>query len=175
MPDDANLTGSILVAHPSLHDPNFRRTVLFISHHDAEGATGFVLNRPLGETLSQLPSLPDVPVYYGGPVRPEHMLLATLQWRENPTVVAFRTFPGRHGEEPVGSEWMPGLRAFAGYSGWNPDQLEREIAEKAWLVVQPSKDIIDMPRPSAIWKQLMREAGPVFHLLSEEPDDPSKN
>ncbi len=176
MPDDSNLTGSILVAHPSLVDPSFRRTLVFLSQHSAEeGATGFVLNRPLGESLGKLPGLPDVPVYFGGPVQPEQIVLASLQWRENPTVVAFRAFVGRIGEDALDKEWLPGLRAFAGCSGWSPQQLEREIAENAWLVVPPSRDIIEMHHPAEVWKQVMRRSGPMFHLLSELPDDPSKN
>lgn len=176
MPNDTNLTGSILVAHPSLLDPNFRKTVVFLSHHSAdEGATGFILNRPLGETLGKLPGLPDVPMYFGGPVQPEQIVLASLQWRESPTVVAFRAFAGRVGEDVMEKEWMPGLRAFAGCSGWSRQQLEREIAESAWLVVPPSRDIIEMHHPAEVWKAVMRRSGPMYHLLSEAPDDPLNN
>ena len=76
MSTDNNLTGSILVSHPSLLDPRFRRTVLFLSHHSKEeGATGFVLNRPLDQTLAQIPELPEIPLYYGGPVETERILL----------------------------------------------------------------------------------------------------
>src|ERR1044072_9803778 len=47
-PSSRSLAGSLLVAHPSMLDPNFRRTVLFISEHDpGEGALGVIINRPL--------------------------------------------------------------------------------------------------------------------------------
>ncbi len=47
--------GLLLAAHPSLKDPNFRRSVLFLSTHESElGAFGFVLNRPLGKTAADL-------------------------------------------------------------------------------------------------------------------------
>ncbi len=136
---------------------------------------GFVLNRPLGETIPGPTGLPEIPVYHGGPVQPGKILLASLQWRTNPTVLAFRAFTGRPGEDSVDHEWLPGLRAFSGYSGWTPGQLEGEIAEKTWLVVPPSRDIIEMDRPQDIWKDIMRESGPMFHLLSEAPDEPWKN
>ena len=120
MSSENNLTGSILVSHPSLRDPQFRRTVLFLSHHsEEEGATGLVLNRPLDQTLAQIPGVPGVPLFYGGPVEAGHILLASLQWRDHPTVVAFRAFVGRIGEELIDEEWLPGLRAFAGYAGWS--------------------------------------------------------
>ncbi|MEI6036000.1 MAG: YqgE/AlgH family protein [Verrucomicrobiae bacterium] len=177
MMTDSNFTGSILVAHPALADPHFRRALIFISQHQAEdGAMGFVLNRPLGEAISRPGGLPEIPVYYGGPVQPENILLASLQWRENPTMLAFRAFAGRAGEDPAEqADWLPGLRAFAGYSGWAAGQLEDEISQKTWLVVPPSKAIIEMNPPQDVWKATMREAGPMFHLLSEAPDDPWKN
>ena len=171
-----NLTGSILVAHPSLRDPHFRRTILFLSHHsEEEGATGMVLNRPLDQKLSQIPGLPDIPVFYGGPVEPQHLLLASLQWRDNPTIVAFRAFVGRTGEEVIDEEWLPGLRAFAGYAGWSKGQLEGEIEEKAWIVIPPSRETIALPCDVQIWKALMRQSGPLLHLLSEAPDHPERN
>jgi putative transcriptional regulator len=176
MSADNNLTGSILVSHPSLLDPQFRRTVLFLSHHSAEeGATGLVLNRPLDQSLSQIPGVPEVPVFYGGPVEVDRILLASLQWRDHPTVVAFRAFVGRTGEEMIDEEWMPGLRAFAGYAGWSRGQLEGEIAEHAWIVMPPTREVVEMDAPSEVWRNIMRRSGPLMHLLSEAPDHPERN
>lgn len=172
-----NMTGSLLVAHPSLIDPNFRRTILFLSHHNPEeGSTGLVLNRPLEESIAAGDGLPDIPVHFGGPVEPGNILLASLQWRTNPTVVAFRAFVGhRLNEDPLEAEWLPGLRAFAGYAGWSRGQLESEIAENAWLVIPPNRELIEMQDPSGAWKSIMRQSGPMMYLLSEAPDDPGKN
>ena len=171
-----NLTGSILVSHPSLRDPQFRRTILFLSHHsEEEGATGLVLNRPLDQMLSQIPGVPSVPIFYGGPVEADHILLASLQWRDHPTVVAFRAFVGRTGEEIIDEEWLQGLRAFAGYAGWRSGQLEAEIAENAWIVVPPTREIVEMPCPKGVWRDIMRKSGPMLHLLAEAPDHPEKN
>jgi putative transcriptional regulator len=109
-----NLTGSLLVAHPCLRDPNFCRTIVFLSQHcPEEGATGFVLNRPLQ-------ALPDagVPVFFGGPVGVEESLLTSLQWRENPALVAFRAFTDV-GDAESRQGWERGLRIFEGYAGWS--------------------------------------------------------
>jgi putative transcriptional regulator len=173
---DDNLTGSILVSHPSLRDPRFRRTILFLSHHCAEeGATGLVLNRPLDQTLDQISGVPEVPMFYGGPVEVDRILLASLQWRDHPTVVAFRAFVGRTGEELIDGEWLPGLRAFAGYAGWCRGQLEGEIAEHSWIVIPPTREIVEMPCPDNIWRDIMKISGPMMHLLSEAPDHPERN
>jgi len=168
-----NLTGLLLVAHPSLRDPNFRRTIVFLSQHSLEdGATGFVLNRPVAHLDS---GNPNTPVFYGGPVDTGQMLLTSLQWRENPAMVAFRAFPGGKANREERSGWEEGLRIFVGCSGWSPGQLEGELAQNTWLVVAPTRDLIEMWEPATVWKTLMRSAGPLMHLLAEAPDDPGKN
>jgi len=167
-----NLTGSLLVSHPGLRDPNFRRTIVFLSQHSLEeGATGFVLNRPIDTVL---PGEPGIPVFYGGPVDAGSLLLTSLQWRENPALVAFRAFAGG-AEDGSRSGWEDGLRVFAGYSGWSPGQLENELSQNTWLVVAPTRDLIEMKNPESAWKTIMRSAGPLLHLLSEAPDDPARN
>ena len=190
-PSAGNMTGSLLVAHPSLRDPNFRRTILFLSHHNAEdGAVGLVLNRPLRKTMSEFPAhateagpLRRVPVFYGGPVGTDELLLASLQWHEAPggggshapSAIAFRGF-GNASEEPViPPEFHPGLRAFLGYSGWSRGQLESEIAEKSWLVLPPSRPLIEMKDADDAWRHVMHQLGPVYRLLADMPDDPSLN
>jgi putative transcriptional regulator len=165
-----NLTGSLLVAHPCLRDPNFRRTIVFLSQHcPDEGATGFVLNRPLQ-------ALPDaaVPVFFGGPVGMEESLLTSLQWRENPSLVAFRAFIDL-GDAESRQGWEKGLRIFEGYAGWSSGQLEQEIESNTWLVIPPTRELIEMNDPDTAWQNIMRNSGPLLHLLSEAPDDPGLN
>ncbi|MFZ4597541.1 MAG: YqgE/AlgH family protein [Terrimicrobiaceae bacterium] len=176
MPSRENLTGSLLVAHPTLRDPNFRRTIIFLSQHsEDEGATGFILNRPLDDSMAEAGDLENVPVHFGGPVDPTRLVLTSLQWRENPTAVAFRMFVGSGGEEAIDGEWRDGLRAFAGYSGWSAGQLEGEIAGDSWIVIPPTQDLIEMQNPAPAWRNLMRHSGPLMHLLAEAPDEPGKN
>src|SRR3954451_640695 len=82
-----SLAGSLLVAHPNMLDPNFRRTVVFISAHDtADGAVGVVLNRPLDKQVADLVNetppegLGDVPVFLGGPVVKNQLMSAACEW-----------------------------------------------------------------------------------------------
>jgi putative transcriptional regulator len=167
-----NLTGSLLVAHPVLRDPNFRRTIIFLSQHSPEeGAMGFVLNRPLESITSEGV---EIPVFFGGPVGTSQMLLTSLQWRENPTIVAFRAFPDPGDQDSRGG-WENGLRIFTGYSGWTSGQLEHEISANTWLVIPPTRELIEMKEAQGAWKSLMRHSGPLLHLLSEAPDDPRQN
>lgn len=182
-PSAGNMTGSLLIAHPNLRDPHFRRTIVFLSHHQADdGAIGLVLNRPLRKTMADLDAsavsantLQRVPVFYGGPVEPEDVLLASMQWQESPSALAFRGF-GRASDGPViPPEFQPGLRAWKGYSGWSRGQLESEIAEKAWILLPPARTLIEMPNPATAWHEVMRQLGPMYRLLADMPDDPSQN
>ena len=177
-----NLTGSMLVAHPRLLDPNFRRTILFLSHHSAEdGAIGLILNRPLRKTFGEVAVKPvsgsfnNIELYYGGPVAPDHLSLASLQWRTNPATVAFQSFMGNIEDVHIEPQWRPGLRAFVGYAGWSQGQLEGEISQKAWLVLPPARELIEMKEPEGAWRRIMRNSGPLMKLLAEAPDDPEKN
>lgn len=182
-PTGDNLTGLLLVAHPGLLDPNFRRTILFLSEHSADsGALGLVLNRPLRKTFGELApgsaggALGGVELFYGGPVAHDHLTLASLQWQKNPSAVAFHSFMGSGVKDvQIDPKWLPGLRAFLGYVGWSRGQLENEIAQKAWIVLPPSREFIEMKEPENAWRNIMRTSGPLMKLLAEAPDDPELN
>ncbi len=182
-PQAGNLTGSLLVAHPSLNDPNFRKTIIFLSHHSAEdGAVGLILNRPTGKSVEQItqgpgidPSLRSVPVLAGGPVGTEDLLLVSIQWRTNPQAVAFRGFGPLDSAEDIPPEFMNGLRAFRGYAGWSRGQLESEIAERAWLITPPLRALIEISDPERIWGDYLSTLDPIFRLYAEAPDNPSLN
>jgi putative transcriptional regulator len=172
----------MLVAHPRLLDPNFRRTILFISHHSAEdGAIGLILNRPLKKTFGEVAaqtisgSFKNVALYYGGPVAADQLTLASLQWRTNPASVAFQSFMGNIEDVHIEPQWRFGLRAFVGYAGWSQGQLEGEIEQKAWLVLPPARELIEMKDPDNAWRGIMRSSGPLMKLLAEAPDDPEMN
>jgi putative transcriptional regulator len=166
-----DLSASILVATPALHDPNFRRTILFVASHSAsEGAVAYVLNRPLGSAVD-VPGASDVALHYGGPVEPHSVLVASLQWRPAQHLVAFRIFE----DEEITPEWKPGLRAFAGYAGWSPGQLEHEIRQQAWMVLAPSASLIELREPLTVWDQIMADAPALMRLLAAAPEDPQRN
>lgn len=182
LPPPENLTGSLLVANPTLLDASFRRSIVYISHHDEEdGALGLILNRPLGKTVSDLSKtkgpecLLPVPVYEGGPVQKEGVLIASIQWREIAQDVSFVKIDEAKDVENLTLPQRRNLRAFLGYAGWNQHQLEGEIAQKAWFVIKPQRDLITAGNTDEIWKMIMRKLGPLYHLLAETPDDPSLN
>ncbi len=179
-PSAGNMTSSLLVAHPTLRDPNFRRTIILLSSHSSDdGAVGIVLNRPIDSALGDTPDLPDltdIPLFIGGPVARDAFLLATLDWDEDSDSIVFETFSETDADVKVGSETpRPPLRGFFGYSGWSRGQLEAEIAQSAWMVLAPTPRLIEVTNAEDAWRQLMRTISPIHHLLSEMPDDPSLN
>src|SRR5438477_2374864 len=103
--------GSLLVAHPSMLDPSFRRAVLFISAHEAnEGALGVILNRPLekhvSELVNDLPSddLADVPVFLGGPVGKDKLMFAAFEWQKGAGLKLTHDFGLEEASARVGSD-----------------------------------------------------------------------
>lgn len=182
LPSSNSMTGRLLVAHPSLSDPHFRHSIVYISHHDMEdGALGLILNRPLGKTVADLSrtdgpeALLPVPVFEGGPVQREGILIASFLWKENAGRVAFTKIDDVGEVDLLNSMQKQNLRAFMGYAGWSKGQIESEIAEKAWIVIEPSRDLILPGNTDLTWKKIMSGMGPIYHLLSEAPEDPSLN
>lgn len=181
--DPEDLTGSLLFAHPGLLDPNFRRTILYLPQHSVEdGTVGIILNRPMEKSFRELAEgIPDnilsrISLFQGGPVAPSLLTVVSLQWLQGSSTVAFRAFPADDsGELEIDLEWQPGLRGFLGHAGWSPGQLEHEISQHSWIVLPPTRELIEMKHPESAWHDFMRSASPVLRLLAMAPDDPELN
>ena len=177
--------GSLLVASPTMTDPNFAFTVIFMLEHDQEGALGVVLTRPselpmveLFDQWSQHAAAPAV-VHRGGPVSPSSVIsLAVANGTATPT--AFSPVTGRIGTidldaEPADILGLQGMRAFGGYAGWSSGQLEAELHDDAWLVVEASAHDILHPEPDKLWWEVVgRQHGPIT-LLQHYPEEPWLN
>ena len=175
------LAGQLLLAHPALRDPNFKRTVILLSAHDADGAMGVVLNRPLDKQLGEVNAefafslLAGVPVYAGGPVEPEQLIIVSWQWLE--TDHAFQLHFGidpDKARELVGSPGVT-LRAFLGYAGWGQGQLENEMKHETWLVSTVEGEILGQSDGVALWRQILGSIDPELKLMADEPEDPTVN
>lgn len=177
----STLAGQLLLAHPVLRDPNFRRTVVLLSGHDPDGAMGVVLNRPLDRQLGELNAdfaaspLAGVPLYAGGPVDPDHLLIVTWQWL--PAEHAFQLNFGVEVEQAAGLIGQPGLtvRAFLGYSGWSKGQLENELRHDTWITTPVEGDWLIKFDGVALWRGLISHLEPDLKVLADAPDDPTVN
>jgi putative transcriptional regulator len=185
--EPANLTGSLLVALPTLLDPNFRRTILFLVNHDpSEGAMGVILNRPKCTRFPEPddnPGIPSqeesgrVPVFEGGPVERQQLILARMIVADTST--SFEALGREDGEALLEKLPEGDFRAFVGYAGWIAGQLEREIAEKSWIILPPSPALLTAAESAeegaALWLRVMKSLGPWCHLMALAPDDLSLN
>ena len=121
------LAGSLLLAHPSMRDPYFRRSVILMSAHNAEGAMGVVLNRPLGKRLGELNGefalgpLAGVALFQGGPVQTEQLLLAA--WQPQPD--GFRLHFGIEPDKAMQLLADEGTLAWWGYTGYCEEYRRR--------------------------------------------------
>ena len=177
-----SLAGSLLVAHPNMADPNFRRTVLFISAHDPEdGAIGVIINRPLDKNVADLvietppENLAGVPVFFGGPVGNNQLMLAAFEWHKNEGLKLNQHSLDGDKSFSETSTSAPSIFAFLGYAGWSAGQLEAEMKQKAWIVQKPNRSALKSERLSRLWFDIMNRLGPWYRLLAAAPDDPSLN
>ncbi|MFQ6854025.1 YqgE/AlgH family protein [Streptomyces sp. 35M1] len=186
MTEVSSLTGRLLVAAPALTDPNFDRAVVLLLDHDEEGSLGVVLNRPtsvgVGDILASWAALagePDV-VFQGGPVSLDSALgVAVIPGDEGP--LGWRRVHGAIGlidletpPELLGPA-LGSLRIFAGYAGWGPGQLEGELTEGAWYVVESEPGDVSSPRPEQLWRAVLRRQRSELAMIATYPDDPSLN
>lgn len=178
-----SLRGRLLISSGGLYDPNFRHTVVLIGEHNAEGALGVVLNRPLSVTVGEvLPPLADLvprdePLYQGGPVQPESpVLLAELERPELADILVFGSVGFLVGDLPedIGRSIVR-ARVFAGYSGWGPGQLEAEMAEDSWILDPAREDDVFTDSPDLLWSRVLERKGPEYRRMSRMPFDPSMN
>jgi putative transcriptional regulator len=177
------LGGKLLVSNASLFDPNFRRTVVLVGHHDDDGAVGVILNRPLALSVDEAaPALADLVapgdlLYEGGPVQPEAaVVIAEFDDPSDAGMVALGSI-GFLPEQPDPAD-LGGIRrarVFAGYSGWGAGQLEAELDEDAWLIVTAEPHDVFHDEPERLWEDVLVRLGPGFAMMRTMPADPSQN
>ena len=175
----------LLVSVPALGDDNFDRTVIYMIDHDTTGAIGVVLNRPsemdvpeeldLGIAVASPRS-----VFRGGPVSPEAVIVLGRR---------------RMGTEPTGAAVVGGtvavvdadaarertvdglelMRAFAGYAGWAPMQLDSELEAGVWVLVEALPDDVFTAEPAQLWRSVLARQGGRLAAISRHPEDPGVN
>lgn len=181
---DDPLAGRLLIANAGLYDPNFRRAIVLVGHHDDEdGAVGVILNRPLEVAVAEAvpalaPLVPDGdPVFRGGPVQPSAaVVVADFAEPERAGVIAFGSigFLPERADDDI-SEAIRRARVFAGYAGWGPGQLEAELEEGSWLVLPATPEDVFHREPERLWADVVPRLGPNGAMLRTLPEDPSLN
>jgi len=162
--------GMMLVALPTLLDPNFRQAVILLCEHNSEGSLGLIVNRPTDAELSNI--LPEAEafrgrqdsVYEGGPVQ-KNALMALYHGLPAPEAISVCGdiyLTGNLGALDCAVSIQPGhspVRFYLGYAGWGPGQLEWEMTQGAWLVAPPNCEAVFQSSNDSMWDETVRSLG----------------
>jgi putative transcriptional regulator len=178
-----SLKGHLLIAGPSLIDPNFWRTVILVGEHSEEGALGVVLNRAseatVDEAVPELTALVDDigVMHVGGPVQPSAIVVLadfTEPERAGSLVLDSVGFlPAEVDPDSLGE--LRRARVYAGYAGWGPGQLDGELEEGSWIVEPALVQDVFTEEPESLWSDVLKRKGGPFGMLALMPPDPSAN
>jgi putative transcriptional regulator len=178
----SNLTHHFLIAMPHMADPHFARTITYIAEHNAQGALGVIVNRPLDMTLGVLfervelkldsQILTSQPVYFGGPVqtdrgfvlhRPNGDWHSTLRVNDEVGLTSSRDILQAIGTKGEPSDVLVSL----GFAAWTAGQLEQELADNAWLTIPADMSIVFGMPPEARLTAAVHKLGIDFTQISE--------
>jgi putative transcriptional regulator len=181
-----SIRGRLLVASPTLYDPNFFRAVVLVLEHGDDGALGVVLNRPsetaVGDTLPEWLGLATDPgvVFVGGPVSPD-AAIGVARTGTTEHTDGWAPLFGHLGTVDLGRApvelpvEVQSLRVFAGYAGWGEGQLDGELDAGGWFVVDPAPDDVFASEPADLWAAVLRRQGGRLAMFASAPPHPSLN
>ena len=176
--------GKLLIALPTLLDPNFRQSVVLVCEHGPEGTLGLVINRPteleLGNLLEEYPDFnASGRLFAGGPVGKNTLLI--LRRGEDAEIgqrILQDVFLGKDLEplkDPGALNDHEDFRCYTGYAGWTPEQLNDEIESGAWHILDADSSLIFDADPSVLWQEMIRRIGKEWVMYADMPPDPSLN
>jgi putative transcriptional regulator len=175
-------SGQVLIAEPFMLDPYFRRTVVLLCEHHAEGTVGFILNKKtdlsIHDLIEDFPEFDGGQIYYGGPVSTDmlHFVHRKGDLLDDSIQVCrgvwwggdfdqLKTFISNGLIEPND------VRFFVGYSGWSGGQLNEEMEIGSWVVGDMDANYAFKTPHEKLWKNVMYNKGNTYEVLSEIPED----
>lgn len=179
-------SGDLLLAKPMLPDDHFNRTVVLLTEYsETTGSVGFVMNRKMDLEVHNLVHdfpMSNFPVYYGGPVQTDNLYFIHTLGNLIPNSVAINNdyfWNGNFEQLQVlieaGQVDSKHVRFFMGYSGWGSGQLEAEITENAWLIVDSKNIPLLTSSSETMWKNFMLQMNNQYRIWANAPQDPILN
>jgi putative transcriptional regulator len=182
----APAAGRLLFSEPFMPDNNFKRSVVLLCAHNADGSVGFILNRKLNIRLNEVidtTCIMDIPLFLGGPV--ENNTLHYIHMDEDLADSAQEIGRGLYwgGDFDVLKEKLDNntldlekFRFFLGYSGWGKGQLNGEMDAKSWIVTPFSKKMIfTHDDEESLWHDALQRMGGGYKVLANSPESPVLN
>lgn len=177
--------GRLLISYPLLNDPYFKRTVVLLCEHNEEGSFGFVLNKYLDISLSELvDELPDTAnrISMGGPVQTSNLyFLHTVGPDIEGSIPITKNLYLGGRFEVLRDQLLSGkiddkqVRFFIGYSGWSENQLDGELKENAWIISEAPANLLMNTNQDELWEKVLKRMGKDYSFLVNLPEDPSLN
>lgn len=176
----AGFSGHLLVASPTMDDARFSHSVVLVCDHTSEGSFGLIVNKILMNSYSPLlgdfsidRSVVDLPVYYGGPVRPDYgyVIYSPYDGRYQSILVkeGLAVTASREILQDIAAGRGPEQYVFAlGFAGWGSDQLEEELMEDIWIVAPLDPDVIFRVPVEERWKRAAGLIGVDFSRYTDK-------
>jgi len=182
-----NLQHHFLIAMPSLQDPFFKRSVVYLCEHNEEGAMGLIINKPMENLtvegiLKKLkisaddrdPAIRlDKPVFTGGPLAEDRGFIlhsaqrtftSSIRVSDNTVITTSRDVL-----ESIGTASQPkNVLVALGYCAWEKDQLENELMENAWLTTPANSNILFQTPIAERWREAARSIGVDIHNMASD-------
>ena len=178
--------GQLLIAEPSIiGDLSFNRSVILLADHNHEGSVGFILNKPLDYTITDL--IPEIEasfkIYNGGPVEQDNLYfihtipeLITGSIEISNGIFWGGDFDLTRSLINEGKIDKKNIRFFLGYTGWSSKQLESELKENCWIIIANDYKSTILSKSSAqFWKEKIIELGGDYLIWSNAPENPILN
>ncbi|MFL9834360.1 YqgE/AlgH family protein [Chryseobacterium terrae] len=176
--------GKILISTPDISGDIFSRSVVLIIDHSESGAFGLILNKKNSKMSNRFRNFFDseIEVYDGGPVENDKVFFIIKGKRvtENFTEINDEYYLTEDIERIINAVLqneisIQDIKIFSGYSGWSPLQLENEVLQKFWTVVDVYNLDYTLPNDHTLWKSIMQNLGGEYLLWANSPEDISLN
>jgi len=180
--DLPHLDGKLLIAMPSMGDPRFEKSVIYICAHSDDGAMGLIVNKPakdlkFDDLLDQLNIKSDRPidgvdVFYGGPVEfGRGFVLHSRDYTSEDSTLTVNDEFGMTATldilEDISNGQGPEACLLAlGYAGWGPGQLEGEIRSNGWLTCDADRELVFDEDTDGKWIAALKTLGIDPRMLS---------
>jgi len=177
--------GLVLISEPFLNDTYFKRSVVFLTEHTKDGSVGFVLNKQVDlkvqDVIRDFPEI-DASICIGGPVNTNtiHYIHTLGNLIPESVQVTKDIYWGGNFEAlkeiiSTGTVQNHQVRFFLGYAGWSASQLEDELTENAWLVVELSPEIIMKAESANTWNVILEKMDNKYQVWANFPENPGLN
>lgn len=178
--------GHLLLAEPSIiGDLSFNRSVILLADHNDEGSVGFILNKPLKYTIKEL--LPEIEsnfkIYNGGPVEQDNLYFIHNVPNLIPNSIEISNGIFWGGDFELTKDLInkgilkkKNIRFFLGYTGWDAQQLEKELLANSWILINNIYEDTILGKASVnFWKKKILELGGDYLIWSNAPENPTLN